>query len=197
MAISEKFCLKWKDYQDNVNNAFAGLRKDSEFANVTLACQDGHQIEAHKVILAAFSPFFKELLKRNKHSYPLIYMRGIKSEDLLGIVDFLYYGEANICHANLDNFLKIAKELQLKGLNGSEDGIGGEDIEYPPNQTDKSPISGKQRNNGTFGTKTAFISQSPSGKNIMPTITLALPKQELIGDMNELDKQNQDNDGSK
>ena len=37
MAISEKFCLKWNDYQENVNNAFAGLRKDSEFADVTLS----------------------------------------------------------------------------------------------------------------------------------------------------------------
>ena len=32
--------------------------RDNEFAHVTLACEDGHQIEAHKVILAASSPFF-------------------------------------------------------------------------------------------------------------------------------------------
>ena len=41
----------------------------------------------------------------------------MKSEDLVAIVDFLYYGEANIYHANLDNFLNIVEELQLKGLN--------------------------------------------------------------------------------
>ena len=33
---------------------------------------DGHQIEAHKVILAASSPFFQAILKKNKHSHPLI-----------------------------------------------------------------------------------------------------------------------------
>ena len=65
---------------------------DKEFTDVTLACEDGKQVEAHKVILAASSPFFKDILKRNKHPHPLIYMRGLKSEDLLAIIDFLYFG---------------------------------------------------------------------------------------------------------
>ena len=67
MATLQKFCLKWNDFQENVNSVFAGLRKDIDFADVTLACQDGRQIEAHKIILAASSPFFQNLLKRNKH----------------------------------------------------------------------------------------------------------------------------------
>ena len=96
MPTSEKFCLKWNDFQENVNTAFADLRKDSDFTDVTLACQDGHKIEAHKVILAASSPFFQNLFKKNKHAHPLIYMRGMNAEDLLSIVDFLYHGEANI-----------------------------------------------------------------------------------------------------
>ena len=43
-------------------------------------------------------------------------MRGVKSNDLLAIVDFLYFGEANVCQENLDFFPAIAEELQLKGL---------------------------------------------------------------------------------
>ena len=43
-------------------------------------------------------------------------MRGVKSDDLLAIIDFVYYGEANICQENLDSFLAVAQELQLKGL---------------------------------------------------------------------------------
>ena len=94
-SMSEKLCLKWNDFQENVNAAFGNLREDNEFADVTLACEDGQQIEAHKVILAASSPFFQSLLKRNRHQHPLIYMRGVKSENLLAVVDFLYRGEAN------------------------------------------------------------------------------------------------------
>ena len=88
--------------------------------DVTLAYEDGQQVEAHKVILAATSPFFHNLLCRNQHAHPLIYMRGIKLEDLVALVDFLYLGETNIFQEHLDNFLAIAKELKLKGLSPEE-----------------------------------------------------------------------------
>jgi len=112
----EKLCLKWNDFQENAISAFGTLREDREFADVTLACEDGQQVEAHKVILASSSPFFLNLLRRNKHPHPLIYMRGLKSEDLITIIDFLYHGEANVYQENLDSFLAVAEELQLKGL---------------------------------------------------------------------------------
>ena len=119
--MSEKLCLQWNDFQENVKSAFGSLREDNDFTDVTLACEDGQQVEAHKVILAASSPFFQKLLARNNHKHPIIYMRGVKSDDLLAIVDFLYRGEANIFQENLDSFLAIAEELQLKGLMGNTD----------------------------------------------------------------------------
>ena len=54
-------------------------------------------------------------------------MRGVKSENLLAIVDFLYCGEANVFQENLDSFLSIAEELRLKGLMGQT-----EDVDYTP-----------------------------------------------------------------
>ena len=101
-----------------MNNAFATFADSHDFTDVTLASEDGHQVEAHKIILATSSPFFQNLLTRNKHSHPLIYMRGVKSEDLEAIVNFLYKGEANVFQDNLDSFLAIAEELKLKGLMG-------------------------------------------------------------------------------
>ena len=121
--MSEKLCLKWNDFQENVNAAFVNLREDNEFADVTLACEDGQQIQAHKVILAASSPLFQDLLKRNKHPHPLICMRGIKSENLLSIVDFLYCGEANVFQENLDSFLVVAEELKLRGFMGQSENV--------------------------------------------------------------------------
>jgi len=115
----EKLCLKWNDFQENAISAFGTLREDREFADVTLACEDGQQVEAHKVILASSSPFFLNLLRRNNHPHPLIYMMGLKSEDLKAMIDFLYIGEANVYQENLDSFLALAEELQMKGLMGS------------------------------------------------------------------------------
>ena len=112
----EKLCLNWKNFQQNISSAFRELRSDNDFSDVTLACEDGFQVSAHKVILASSSPFFMNILKTNKNQHPLIYMRGVKSEDLSAIVDFLYYGEAEIEQENLDAFLAVAEELKVSGL---------------------------------------------------------------------------------
>ena len=125
--MSEKLCLKWNDFQDNVNSAFGSLREDSDFTDVTLACGDGQQIEAHKVILAAQSPFFDGLFKRNKRLNQLVYMRGVIYENLVAIVDFLYHGEANVFQENLDSFLAITEDLKLKGLMGENGQKEGDD----------------------------------------------------------------------
>ena len=85
MSSSEKLCLQWNDFQKIVSSAFGDLRDNPDLTDVTLACEDGKQLEAHKMVLASTSPFFMELLKRNRHPHPLIYMRGIKSEDLMAM----------------------------------------------------------------------------------------------------------------
>ena len=145
MTAPEKFCLKWNDFQKNIDTAIGSLRQDEEFSDVTLASEDGKQIEAHRVILAASSPFFQNMLKRNKHTHPLIYMRGIKSDDLVSILDFLYYGETNIYQENLDSFLKIAEELSLKGLSGGTEEQSNSLAEAPENDQ-KHKYNGKTQN---------------------------------------------------
>ena len=95
-------------------------------------CNDGKQVEAHKVVLASTSPFFMELFKRNKHPHPLLYMKGVKGDDLMAMVEFLYSGEANVDQRNLDTFLALANDLRLKGLNGTSDEGGGKSDKVPP-----------------------------------------------------------------
>ena len=121
--MSEKLCLQWNDFKDNVTSSFRSLRENNNFADVTLVCEDGKLVEGHRVILAASSPFFQNILKGNKHGHPLIYMRGVKLDDLLAIKEFLYCGEANVFQENLDSFLAIAEELQLKGLMGKQSDV--------------------------------------------------------------------------
>ena len=75
-------------------------------------------MEAHKIISASSSPFFEKILHNSKHTNPLIYLRGFQSKDFVSILDFLYFGEANVYEEDLDSFLAIAEEIQLKGLTG-------------------------------------------------------------------------------
>jgi hypothetical protein len=120
-VASEKFCLKWNDFQQNIAGSYRDLWRDKDFSDVTLVCEENQKIETHQNILSACSPFFSTVLKMNKHSHPMIYMRGLKAKDLEAIVDFIYLGEANIYQEDLEAFLTLAEELQLKGLSGSQD----------------------------------------------------------------------------
>ena len=121
----DKFCLKWNDFKENVRTDFVALREDTDFKDVTLSSQDKQQIAAHKVILSASSPLFREMLQQSKHSHPIIYMKGIRSKDLISIIDFIYHGEVNIYQEDLSGFLAIAEELILK-LRGLTEGMTGD-----------------------------------------------------------------------
>ena len=65
------------------------LEEDKEFTDVTLACRDGQQVEAHKVVLIATNPFFEKILRRNQHPHPLFYMRSLQPEWLIAL-EFFY-----------------------------------------------------------------------------------------------------------
>ena len=144
--MSDKLLLKWNDFQENVNTSFANLKEDKEFADVTLVCEDDQQVEAHRVILAASSPFFENILKKNRHPHPLIYMKGTKIEDLLAILDFLYCGEANVFQGHLNSFLVMAEELKLKGLTAQKD--VGEKNTNPKEKEVKPKMSCKRETSG-------------------------------------------------
>ena len=114
--MSDKLNLQWNDFKENITSSFGKLRNNKDFTNVTLAFEDGQVMEAHKVILAASSPFFDNLLQKSKHTHPLIYLRGFESKDFVSILDFVYFGEANVNREDLDSFVAIAEDIQLKGL---------------------------------------------------------------------------------
>lgn len=115
MATSEKFCLRWNDFESNISVAFQELREDKDFFDVTLAC-DENQIQAHKVILSACSPFFRTVLKKNKHEHPLLYLKGVKYSDIVAVLNFMYHGEVNVAQEELNSFLAVAEDLKVKGL---------------------------------------------------------------------------------
>jgi len=115
---SEKFCLRWNDFETNISSAFRELRDDKDFFDVTLACDD-EQIQAHKVILSACSPFFRNILRRNPHQNPLLYLKGVKFTDLQSVLNFMYHGEVNVAQEELNSFLAVAEDLRVKGLTQS------------------------------------------------------------------------------
>ena len=61
MKKNDILSLKWKDFHENTKFGLGSLKENQDFTDVTLVSEDGLQVEAHKVILAASSPFFRDL----------------------------------------------------------------------------------------------------------------------------------------
>jgi len=124
MGSSDNFCLRWNDFETNISSSFRELRQDKEFFDVTLCCDNGSdRVGAHKVILAACSPFFRRILgglnsqgPGGTSNHPLLYLKGIQKKELQAVLNFMYHGEVNVAQESLNAFLSCAEELAVKGL---------------------------------------------------------------------------------
>ena len=190
--MSEELCLQWSDFKDNIISSFGILRKENDFSDVTLVSGDGHQVDSHKMVLASGSPFFKNILKGNKQSHPLIYMRGLKSDDLFSILDFLYSGEANVPQENLESFLAIAQELKVMGLVGDANHKEVEQRVEPEIKVPEIAESTLKKEEGfpnpvAMPKTSKLTSEKSENATNIPTPSLALPKG-ISGKIENLDE---------
>jgi len=107
-------------------------------------------------------------------------MRGLKSENLLTFVDFLYFGEVNILQENLDPFLALAEELGLKGVTGADN--SGNTVQV---EADMKKALVKEEN-------TKQQKKSVTNENLTTTdseTVVALKNNSINADIHELDEQ--------
>eukprot|EP00092_Neocalanus_flemingeri_P080515 GFUD01100441.1.p1 GENE.GFUD01100441.1~~GFUD01100441.1.p1 ORF type:complete len:327 (+),score=78.61 GFUD01100441.1:40-1020(+) len=138
MSGSEHFCLRWNDFEANISQAFQAIREEKDFFDVTIACED-EQVQAHKVILSACSPFFKKVLKKNPHQHPLLFLKGVKYAEIVSILNFMYHGEVNVTQDDLNGFLAVAEELKVKGLTQNDQNNAGERSKPQPKPSREPP----------------------------------------------------------
>ena len=121
--VPGKFSLTWNEFEQNIRVSFKALREEQKLFDVVLATDDGHQIQAHKVILSSGSDFFSNIFSKCNQPNMLIYLKGIAILELENITNFLYDGEAFVSQHDLTAFLETAQELKLKGLQSVEENI--------------------------------------------------------------------------
>ena len=109
--------ILWDLWPGHVKQIFQNLKTLRQFSDVTLVCADKTEVRAHQFILTACSSVFKDILANTSHPQPLIYLRGIQHEILESVLQFMYEGEANIYQDRMPEFLKLAKEFDVLGLN--------------------------------------------------------------------------------
>jgi len=140
MGSSEKFCLRWNDFESNISVAFREIREEKDFFDCTLSC-GSRQIQAHKLILSACSPFFRSILRQNPHQHPLLYLKGVEFTDLQAVLNFMYHGEVNVAQEELNSFLSVAEDLKVKGLTQNNSEVSTNNEQSKPQKTKAEPIS--------------------------------------------------------
>ncbi|XP_032511313.2 broad-complex core protein isoforms 1/2/3/4/5-like [Danaus plexippus] len=115
--MADQFCLRWNNFQTNIVSALDSLKCSEDLVDVTLTCE-GRNIKAHKVILSACSPYFRNVFKENPCQHPVIILKDVSADDIVSLLSYMYQGEVFIEESKLTSFLHTAALLQVKGLTG-------------------------------------------------------------------------------
>jgi len=146
----EMLRLHCNSFEMNIYNSWQNFQNEDDLSDVTIACDDdpSHQIQAHKIILSSFSPIFRNLVRLNPGHKSVLYLRGVKYNELVNIMNFIYKGEVNIVVEDVNNFIALAQDLKIKGLSeemirkGELENLNNE-IKYPFDNETKTPEKNK------------------------------------------------------
>jgi len=116
-AAGQEFCLKWNNHRTTIISVMDTLLEEESLVDVTLSA-DGQFIRAHRVILSACSPYFRQLFKSSflNDKHPVIIMKDVDFDNLKSLVEYMYKGEANVPQHMLPSFIQTAESLQIRGL---------------------------------------------------------------------------------
>jgi len=65
-------------------------------------------------------PIFRNVFKKATHVNPFIYLKGVSHKDLVALLDYIYTGQAKVLAEDVDRFIQVGKDLQVKGLADAE-----------------------------------------------------------------------------
>ena len=117
MHPQEMHTLTWNRYSDHLREMVNEMMTSGQFADVTLVTDDKQLIRAHRNILGACSPVFKNILNLDSSiANPVIYLREIQNSEMVSIMQFIYQGKVSFNEERLSELLTVSKNLEIKEL---------------------------------------------------------------------------------
>jgi len=108
-----------KSHSQQIEDMMKVMIKLGQFTDVTFICDDRKVVQAHRIILSSFSPVFRDIINSLTSSSSVVYLRGIRSIDLQPILEFIYLGKTRIEGNRIEEFLEVARSLQINDLHNS------------------------------------------------------------------------------
>ena len=123
-----KYNFTWDKHTDHFRDVLYNMMNTKVLTDVTLVCDDQQEFRAHKVILSACSPVFSKIIEKLSNKDSVVYLRGVYSQEMKAILDFMYLGQTLIDKAQVQQFLSTAENLQIKDLwdKNFENSVGNE-----------------------------------------------------------------------
>ena len=119
MADSDMLSLTWDSFPAHPSDIFQELFSTGDQADLTLVCEDLKHIRTHKFILSCSSPVFRSILSKMTSPQPVVFLRGIRSEEMQSVLEYLYLGQTQISQQKVDQFFQVASDLQIKDISKS------------------------------------------------------------------------------
>ena len=113
----DNYQIQWTEYSDHFQNSLHSMLISNELTDVTLVCDDKKVLKAHKLVLSTCSSVFRTIIQSMPGNNSLIYLRGIHHQDMESILQYMYIGGAEVKKEKLDDFLKLATNLELAYFN--------------------------------------------------------------------------------
>ena len=112
--------LTWQTYPDHLKEIMHNLLTTDDCKDVTLVSDDMKSIKAHRNILSACSPLFKNIfqMESNNYHHTVVFLQGMPFSEIESIIQLIYLGQAQVnCHEDrINEFFTVAKHLQIKEL---------------------------------------------------------------------------------
>ena len=137
--LREKYSITWHSYSDHLRSMMKELMMNENFADVTLVTEDKKQIKANTNVLSACSPVFRDILKKERYSNQIMYLRGIQFPEMESIIQFIYLGKGTFYEERMNEFLSVVKSLEIKELCNAETESNDEPDDEPDNKPENEP----------------------------------------------------------
>ena len=106
-------CFLLENFKSNVDGLLYSLLNNTEYTDVTLVSEDGHPINAHKVVLSFFSPFFHNLFMKTPQPHQTIFLIGAQHEILQKVIYLIYRGQVDVQNDEVEKFYDLTKHLEI------------------------------------------------------------------------------------
>merc|ERR1712221_23446 len=145
-STMEQYNLNWHTYNDHLREMMQNLMQSHESTDVTLVCEDKTKFKAHQFVLNAYSPVFKSIINDLPQKDSVIYLRGVLAPEMKSILQFMYLGQATFYQDRMNDFLNVAKSLEIKEIS--------KDVDAPESLNDQEFVT----NNKNFPEEEIIVS---------------------------------------